>query len=74
MLSSRSSARTTALNPQRLTAPQAAVARWISQRYRVAAEPVARLVQEAWLIGRDLGLDPTLLLAVVALVLRPGNR
>jgi hypothetical protein len=32
----------------------------------VAPEPVAALVQEAWSIGRRAGLDPTLILAIMA--------
>ena len=50
-----------------LTQEQAAVARWLSRRYRVAKEPLARLVQEAWLAGEEAGLDPALVLAVAAI-------
>jgi soluble lytic murein transglycosylase-like protein len=46
---------------------QAAVAQWISRRYKVAPEPVARLVQEAWAVGQRAGLDPTLILAIMAI-------
>ena len=49
-----------------LTGQQAAVARWISLRYRVASEPIARIVHEAWETGRKAGLDPLLILAVMA--------
>ncbi len=59
--------RATALHPGELTRPQAAVAQWISRRYGVALEPVGRLVQESWEIGQRAGLDPTLILAVVAI-------
>jgi soluble lytic murein transglycosylase-like protein len=59
--------RATAVHPGELTRPQAAVAQWISRRYGVAQEPVGRLVQEAWTIGQRVGLDPTLILAVVAI-------
>jgi Transglycosylase SLT domain len=59
--------RATAVNPGDLTKPQAAVAKWISRRYNVALEPVGRLVQEAWTIGRSAGLDPTLILAIAAI-------
>jgi soluble lytic murein transglycosylase-like protein len=45
---------------------QAAVAQWLSRRYKVAPEPIGRLVQEAWALGNRVGLDPTLILAVVA--------
>jgi hypothetical protein len=59
--------RATAVHPTELTRPQAAVAQWLSRRYAVAPEPVGRLVQEAWVIGQKVGLDPTLILAVVAI-------
>jgi soluble lytic murein transglycosylase-like protein len=60
-------ARATAANPASLTRQQAAVAQWISRRYRVAPEPVARLVQESWAIGHKAGLEPTLILAIIAI-------
>ena len=60
-------ARATAANPKDLTRQQAAVAQWLSRRYRVAPEPVSRLVQEAWLVGQKAGLDPTLILAIMAI-------
>jgi hypothetical protein len=56
-----------AADPRELTRQQAAVASWLSRRYRVAAEPVARLVQEAWFVGQRVGLDPTLILAIMAI-------
>ena len=60
-------ARATAADPAQLTREQAQVARWLSRRYRVAPEPVARLVKEAWDIGQRARLDPTLLLAIIAI-------
>lgn len=60
-------ARATAADPNGLTRPQAAVAQWLSRRYRVAPEPVSRLVQEAWQVGQRAGLDPTLILAIMAI-------
>lgn len=59
--------RATAADPKALTRQQAAVAQWLSRRYRVAPEPVSRLVQEAWQVGQRAGLDPTLILAIVAI-------
>lgn len=59
-------ARATAANPQQLPRAQAALATWIARRYKVAPEPVAALVQEAWSIGQRAGLDPTLILAIMA--------
>jgi hypothetical protein len=58
--------RVTAADPASLSKQQAAVATWLSRRYRVALEPVSRLVQEAWASGQRSGLDPTLILAVMA--------
>lgn len=58
--------RATAANPAELSRQQAAVAHWIARRYSVAPEPVSRLVQEAWTLGQRAGLDPTLLLAIMA--------
>lgn len=59
--------RATAADPKALTRQQAAVANWLSRRYRVAPEPVSRLVQEAWQVGQRAGLEPTLILAIVAI-------
>jgi len=58
--------RATATDPANLPPRQAAVAQWLSRRYKVAPEPIGRLVQEAWALGDRAGLDPTLILAVVA--------
>ena len=59
--------RATAANLTELTRQQAALATWIARRYKVAPEPVAALVQEAWSIGQRADLDPTLILAVMAI-------
>ena len=59
-------ARATAVDPADLTRQQAAVAAWLSRRYKVAPEPVSRIVQEAWQLGQRAKLDPTLILAVMA--------
>jgi hypothetical protein len=60
-------ARATASDPRDLSRTQAAVAMWLSRRYKVAPEPVSRLVQEAWMVGELVNLDPTLILAVMAI-------
>jgi soluble lytic murein transglycosylase-like protein len=59
-------ARATAADLEALDRQQAAVTQWIARRYKVAAEPIAALVQEAWSIGQRSGLDPTLILAIMA--------
>jgi hypothetical protein len=46
---------------------QALVATYLSRRYRVAQEPVGELVKAAFDTGREVGLDPLLLLAVMAI-------
>ena len=58
--------RATATNPKDLPKQQAAVAYWLSKKYRVAPEPVSALVAEAYEIGEKAKLDPTLILAVMA--------
>ncbi len=60
-------ARATAADLTELTRQQAALAGWIGRRYKVAPEPVGALVQEAWAIGQRAGLDPTLILAIMAI-------
>ena len=59
--------RATAADLKDLTKQQAAVAMWISRRYRVAPEPVSRLVKEAWTVGAKANLEPTLILAIMAI-------
>ncbi|MBC7718635.1 MAG: lytic transglycosylase domain-containing protein [Chitinophagaceae bacterium] len=59
--------RATASNPQDLPKQQAAVAYWLSKKYHVAAEPVSALVAEAYDLGKRVKLDPTLILAVMAI-------
>ena len=60
-------ARATASDPKDLDQQQAAVAHWLARRYRVAPEPISRLVQEAWSVGQRAALDPTLILAIMAI-------
>lgn len=59
--------RATATDPQDLPKQQAAVAYWLSKKYRVAPEPVSALVAEAYELGERVKLDPTLILAVMAI-------
>lgn len=59
--------RATAVDPRELTRQQAAVAHWLSRRYRVAPEPISRLVKESWAVGERAGIDPTLILAIMAI-------
>ena len=58
--------RATAANPKDLPKTQAVLAYWLSKKYKVAPEPVSALVAEAFELGQRTRLDPTLLLAVMA--------
>ena len=40
---------------------------WLSKKYRVAPEPIAALVSEAYDLGKVNRLDPTLILAIMAI-------
>ncbi|MBX9836623.1 MAG: lytic transglycosylase domain-containing protein [Burkholderiaceae bacterium] len=62
-----SSERALAVNPKSLPKEQATVAYWLSKRYRVAPEPLGLLVSEAYETGARVKLDPTLILAVMAI-------
>jgi hypothetical protein len=53
--------------PQELPKQQAAVAYWLGKKYKIAPEPLSALVAEAYDIGIRIKLDPTLILAVMAI-------
>jgi hypothetical protein len=59
--------RAVADKPKALSSQQVAVASWISKKYSVAQEPVGTLVAEAFEIGHNVKLDPTLILAIMAI-------
>lgn len=59
--------RATATDPGDLPKQQAKVAFWLSKKYRVAPEPISALVAEAYYVGLHSKLDPTLILAVMAI-------
>ena len=59
--------RATAVDPKDLPRQQAAVAHWLARRYKVAPEPISRLVQEAWAVGQRARVEPTLILAIMAI-------
>ncbi len=46
---------------------QAAVAAWLARKYRVAPEPIAALVAEAYVLSESTKIKPHLLLAVMAI-------
>ncbi|MDE2255269.1 MAG: transglycosylase SLT domain-containing protein [Betaproteobacteria bacterium] len=49
-----------------LTHPQMAVANWLSHRYSISPVAMQELVSRAWQVGKQEHLDPTLILAVMA--------
>jgi hypothetical protein len=59
--------RATAVNPKDLPSKQAAVALWLSKKYGVAPEPLSALVAHAFDIGAKSKLEPTLILAIMAI-------
>lgn len=58
---------TATAKPKILSSQQVAIASWISKKYSVAQEPVGALVAEAFEIGQNVKLDPTLILAIMAI-------
>ncbi|RMX15451.1 lytic transglycosylase domain-containing protein [Vandammella animalimorsus] len=59
--------RVTAVDLLDLSEEQAAAAFWLSKKYRVAPEPMGALVAQAYSLGEKRGLDPRLILSVVAI-------
>jgi len=59
--------RATAADPKSLPKQQAAITYWLSRKYNIAPEPLSALVAEAYETGAKTGLDPTLILAVMAI-------
>ena len=49
-----------------LSRAQSAIAAWLSRRYNIAPLAMRELVSSAWQAGHDEHLDPTLILAVMA--------
>jgi len=66
LVSGKATDRVTAVNPKDLPKAQAALAFWLSKKYNIAPEPLGALVAEAFETGTRSKLDPTLILAVVA--------
>lgn len=59
--------RATAVEVSALPKAQANVALWLSRKYKVAPEPLSVLVSEAFHLGERIKIDPTLILAVMAI-------
>jgi soluble lytic murein transglycosylase-like protein len=58
--------RVTAANLNHLPKDQANLTHWLSKKYRVAPEPIGAIVAQAYETGRKVQLEPTLILAVMA--------
>jgi hypothetical protein len=58
--------RATAADPKTLPKQQAAITYWLSRKYSIAPEPLSALVAEAYETGAKTKLDPTLILAIMA--------
>lgn len=58
--------RATAADPRDLPKQQANLAYWLSKKYRVAPQPLSALISEAYDIGPIIDVEPTLILAVMA--------
>lgn len=54
-------------DPSDLPENQALVTDWLSRKYRVAHEPMSALVAEAYRYGDEIGVDPKLILSVMAM-------
>jgi len=59
--------RATATDLKDVPRKQAAVAAWLGKKYRVAPEPIAALVAEAYTLSESTDLKPHLILAVMAI-------
>jgi hypothetical protein len=57
----------TANDPRDLPKQQANLAYWLSRKYRVAPEPLSALIAEAYEVGPINQIEPTLILAVMAI-------
>jgi len=59
--------RATATELKDIPRKQAAVAAWLASKYRVAPEPIAALVAEAYVLSESTKIKPHMLLAVMAI-------
>jgi hypothetical protein len=59
--------RATATDLKDIPRKQAAVAAWLASKYRVAPEPIAALVAEAYVLSESTKIKPHMLLAVMAI-------
>lgn len=59
--------RVVAVDPSELPENQALVTEWLSRKYRVAREPMSAIVSEAYSYGKEIGVDPKLILSVMAM-------
>lgn len=50
-----------------LDSTQQRVADWLARKYRIAPQPMGALVQEAYALGERTGIDPLLIMSVMAI-------
>lgn len=59
--------RSTAIDLKDIPRRQSAVATWLAKKYKVAPEPIAALVAEAYVLSETSGIKPHLIMAVMAI-------
>ena len=59
--------RSTAIDLKEIPRRQSAVATWLAKKYKVAPEPIAALVAEAYVLSETSGIKPHLIMAVMAI-------
>ena len=59
--------RSTAIDLKEIPQRQSAVATWLAKKYKVAPEPIAALVAEAYVLSETSGIKPHLIMAVMAI-------
>lgn len=56
-----------AIKPAKLTQQQNRVVNWLSKRYRVSQDAIKMMTSSAYTVGKELNVDPLLILAVISI-------
>lgn len=56
-----------AIKPAKLTQQQNRVVNWLSKRYRVSQDAIKMMTSSAFTVGKELNVDPLLILAVISI-------
>lgn len=56
-----------AIKPAKLTQQQNRVVKWLSKRYRVSQDAIKMMASSAYTVGKELNVDPLLILAVISI-------